>query len=73
MKILAMTGIRISELKYFTVENLKSNYIVAFNKGKERNIIVRQDLARELRKYCKENKINISQQIMNKIMMLVKL
>ena len=57
MKVLAMTGIRISELKYFTVENLKSNYIVAFNKGKERNIIVRQDLARELRKYCKENKI----------------
>ncbi len=58
MKVLAMTGIRISELKYFTVENLKSNYIVAFNKGKERNIIVRQDLARELRKYCKEEKIN---------------
>lgn len=57
MKILAMTGIRISELKYFTVENIKSNYIAAFNKGKERNIIVRQDLARELRKYCRENKI----------------
>lgn len=57
MKILAMTGIRISELKYFTVENLKSNYIVAFNKGKERNIIVRQDLVRELRKYCRENNI----------------
>ena len=57
MKVLAMTGIRISELKYFTVENLKSNYIVAFNKGKERNIIVRQDLARELRKYCRENYI----------------
>ena len=55
MKVLAMTGIRISELKYFTVENLKSNYIVAYNKGKERNIIVRQDLARELRKYCREN------------------
>ena len=57
MKILAMTGIRISELKYFTVESIKSNYIVAFNKGKERNIIVRQDLARELRKYCRENNI----------------
>ena len=52
-----MTGIRISELKYFTVESIKSNYIVAFNKGKERNIIVRQDLARELRKYCRENNI----------------
>lgn len=57
MKVLAMTGIRISELKYFTVENLKTNYIVAFNKGKERNIIVRQDLIRELRKYCRENNI----------------
>lgn len=58
MKVLAMTGIRISELRYFTVENIKSNYIVAFNKGKERNIIVRQDLARELRKYCRDNKID---------------
>ncbi len=57
MKTLAMTGIRISELKYFTVENLKSNYIPVFNKGKERTVIVRQDLVRELRKYARENKI----------------
>lgn len=57
MKILAMTGIRISELRCFTVENIKSNYISTFNKGKERNIIIRQDLARELRKYCRENRI----------------
>lgn len=57
MKILAMTGIRISELQYFTVENLKSNYITVFNKGKERKIIVRQDLMRSLRKYCKEQGI----------------
>lgn len=57
MKILAMTGIRISEVKYFTVENIKSNYITAFNKGKERNIIIRQDLTRELRKYCRDNHI----------------
>ena len=34
MKILAMTGIRVSELQYFTVENLSSNYISVFNKGK---------------------------------------
>lgn len=57
MKVLAMTGIRISELKYFTVESIKSNYIPAFNKGKERNLIIRQDLARELRKYCRDNNI----------------
>ena len=57
MKIFAMTGIRVSELKYFTVENLKSNYIKAFNKGKERVIIVRQDLMRELKRYSKEQGI----------------
>ena len=57
MKILAMTGIRISELSYFTVENINSNYIKVFNKGKEREIILRQDLKRELKKYCRENKI----------------
>lgn len=57
MKILAMTGIRISELKYFTTESIKGNEIQAFNKGKERTIILRQDLARDLRKYVRENKI----------------
>lgn len=57
MKVLAMTGIRIGEIKYFTVENLETNYIKVFNKGKERDIILRQDLTRELRKYCRENKI----------------
>lgn len=57
MKILAMTGIRISELRYFTIDSIKSNYINVYNKGKDRRIIVRQDLARELRKYARENKI----------------
>lgn len=56
MKILAETGIRIGELKYFTVENLDF-YIQVNNKGKFRTIIVRQDLLRELRKYCKVHKI----------------
>ena len=57
LKILAMTGIRVSELRYFKVENLKSNYINAFNKGKERTIIVRQDLMRELKRYAREQGI----------------
>ena len=57
MKILAMTGIRVSELSFFKVENLNSNYISVFNKGKERKIIVRQDLMREIKRYCKENHI----------------
>ena len=57
MKILAMTGIRIEELSFFTVENMKSNYIRVRNKGKERSIIIRQDLAREIRAYCREKGI----------------
>ena len=57
MKVLAMTGIRVSELRYFKVENLGSNYINAFNKGKERVIIVRQDLMRELKRYVRESRI----------------
>ena len=57
MKILAMTGIRISELQYFTVENLKSNYIKVYNKKKFRTVIVRQDLMRELKRYAREHGI----------------
>ena len=57
MKILAMTGIRIEELSFFTVENVKSNYIHVRNKGKERSIIIRQDLAREIRQYCRDKGI----------------
>lgn len=57
MKVLANTGIRIAELKYFTVENLKGNYLQINNKGKIRTVPIRQDLARELRKYCRDNKI----------------
>ena len=57
MKIFAYTGIRAEELKVFTVENIKSNYILVSNKGKTRNIIIRQDLRRDLMHYCKENHI----------------
>ena len=57
MKILAMTGIRIEELSFFTVENMKTNYMKVRNKGKERTIVIRQDLAREIRQYCRNNNI----------------
>ena len=60
IKILGMTGIRISELKYFTVENLakkNKNIIKIKNKGKERDVIIPNSLARDLRKYCRSQKI----------------
>lgn len=57
MKIIAFTGVRAEELKVFTVENVKSNNLVVKNKGKIRNVILRNDLRRELLKFCKDNKI----------------
>lgn len=58
MKVFASSGARISELQYFTVENLESNYIKgAYNKHKERTLIMTNELRRELKKYCKINKI----------------
>ena len=57
MQIFALSGARVAELKYFTVENLNDNYIIAYNKGKERVLIMRNDLRRMLKKYCEKKKI----------------
>ncbi len=58
IKTFAQTAIRISELRYFTVENIqKGPYIDIYSKGKERKIILIGDLHRSLKKYCKEHKI----------------
>lgn len=59
MKIFAYTGIRVSELKYFTVENLKLNkqYIQVYNKAKMRQVPIRGDLRRELLAYAKKKGI----------------
>lgn len=62
IKVFASSGARVSELKYFTVENLDSNYIKgAYNKGKERILIMTNELRRDLKHYCKDNKIKSGQ------------
>lgn len=54
LEIFAYTGCRVDELKFFTIESLDSNYIKkVYNKGKERTIILRNDLKRALKDYCK--------------------
>ncbi len=59
MQTLAGTGIRINELQFFTVENLKKNKtsIVVRNKGKERSIIVPDKVRKSLLSYAKKNNI----------------
>ena len=56
-KILYSTGVRGKELEAFTAENVQKLNFKVYNKGKERDIILTQDLARELRKYCKAHGI----------------
>lgn len=60
MQTLANTGIRIDELKYFTVDALKSLKgsncsITVKNKGKERSISVPDKIKKDLLKYAKKN------------------
>ena len=57
MELFAYTGCRVSEIIIFTVEMLDKPFIKIFNKGKERTIIIRNDLRRQLKKYCKDNGI----------------
>lgn len=56
LKILAETGIRISELSFFKVETINKTLAVK-NKGKWREIPIKLDLLHQLRKYCRENGI----------------
>ena len=59
MKIFATTGIRCEELRFFTYERIKAGmYISVRNKGKTRQIILRQDIRREILKYCESNSIS---------------
>ena len=57
METIACTGIRISELKYFTVERIKRGKIEIYNKGKYRRIFLPKVLQRKLLSYCHNNQI----------------
>lgn len=57
IETLGSTGIRISELRYITVETLKHGMADINNKGKVRRILYPEALLKLLKKYVKENKI----------------
>jgi integrase/recombinase XerD len=57
MQTLAGTGIRIGELKFFTVEALKEKHVVVTNKGSKRDIPIPKPVADILKAYCKERNI----------------
>lgn len=57
MRTLAGTGIRISELEYFTVESIRQGVIMVRNKGKNRAVFVPRGMILELETYCREMQI----------------
>lgn len=58
MQTICATGIRVSELKYITVEVLKDGWADVNMKGKLRVIIIPKELCRMLKKYAAEQKIS---------------
>lgn len=57
IKVLAMTGIRVGELQYLTVETLEKNRIVVMKKGKYREVYMQESLIKLLYEYCQKEKI----------------
>lgn len=57
MQTLGSTGIRISELRYITVESLKSGMADIYNKGKMRKILYPSDLQKVLKEFAVKMKI----------------
>ncbi len=57
LETLFATGIRISELRYFTAEALRGSTITVSGKNKTRVIIVPKDLQKKLLAYAKQNGI----------------
>lgn len=57
MLTLCSTGIRVSELRFITVQSLCTRQAIIRNKGKSRKVILPIDLCRKLRAYAKEKGI----------------
>ena len=54
IQTIGSTGVRISELKFITVESLKTGRAEIYNKGKSRVVLLPVELTRVLGKYCRE-------------------
>ena len=57
MQTIGATGIRVSELKYITVEALKSQIVTIRSKGKVRTILIPLSLKTVLENYCEQESI----------------
>ena len=61
METICATGIRVSEVKYITVEAVKKGVVEVALKGKIRTILLSSKLCRKLLKYSKKQKISFGE------------
>lgn len=66
LEALYRTGIRVSELEFFTVEALKAGYMNVDNKGKLRKVPISKTLEKQARAYLKEAGITSGPIIVNR-------
>lgn len=57
MRTMALTGIRVSELRYFTADIIDKPMISVDNKGRIREIYLPEEVTKGLREYCEREKI----------------
>ena len=53
METIAGTGIRVSELRHFTVERVREGMVTVTNKGKSRSVLLPAALRKKLLAYCR--------------------
>lgn len=57
IRVLAKTGIRISELSYITFESLADETVQVYGKGKYRTVFLAEEMRTELLEYCEKKSI----------------
>ena len=57
MQTICATGIRISELRFITVEAVKIGYARVYSKGKQRTVLLPEVLCRKLKSYRRERNL----------------
>lgn len=58
LQTICSTGIRVSELSYFTVRAVQSGRVTVDCKGKNRTVFLPNNLCKSLRRYCREQHID---------------
>ena len=66
METLCDTGVRVSELSFFTVKRIRTGIIKVYNKGKMRVIALTNSLRMKLLRYAKDNQIKNGQVFVTK-------